>query len=119
MKVSAGLFVDDNVPAAQRRRGIVVNARAHLVVIDHRIAIVLVPNLDAELVYAGTAVDLSINGCEHEAIVTGSVNCARTLVLRSSTSHHQPIIDGAVEVQILDLELEFCLTVRNICAPLV
>ena len=69
------LFVYDDAPTGDCGRGIIVNTGAHLIVIDHRIAVVFIPNLDAELVYAA-AVYVAIDGGQDEAIVSHAVDRA-------------------------------------------
>ena len=70
------LFVDDDAPTGDCGRGIIVDAGAHLIVIDHRIAVVLVPNLDAELVYAAASINVAIDGGQDEVIVSHAVDRA-------------------------------------------
>ena len=73
--------MDDDVAAADGRRRIGVIVRTHLVVVDDRIAVVLVPDLDAEEVHVGAGRQLRVDGGEHEAVVAGAVDGAHALVL--------------------------------------
>ena len=70
------LFVYDDAPTGDCGRGIIVNTGAHLIVIDHRIAVVFIPNLDAELVYAAAAINVAIDGGQDEAVVARAVDRA-------------------------------------------
>ena len=74
------------------------------VVVDEGIAIVDIPDLDAEGVAAAAIVDSG----QHETVVAGAVDRAHTLVLGLILAgYHQPIVAGAVEVKAGGLKLEF------------
>src|SRR5206468_2513438 len=99
------LFVDHNASAANRCRRITVVGRAHLVVVDDP-ACGFVPDFDSELVHATAAVDLPVNGRQHEAVVAASIDCPGAFVLSLCPGNHQPLIVRAVKVQVPGLEVE-------------
>jgi len=100
------LLVNLDVAAADLGAGIPVVGLAHLVVIDDRIAVVLVPDLDAEQVHVRAGGQLRVGGGQHEAIVAAAVDRAHALVLGPGPGDDQPVVARGVEVQVSGLELE-------------
>ena len=71
------------------------------------------PDLDTE------GVGIVIIGRDHELVAALSIDRAFTLELGLVTSHHQPFVAAAVEVQVTRLELELGVAVGHIGALLV
>ena len=93
-------------------------SRIQLIVVDNAAA-VKIPNLDAEFVYTAAAVDIAIDSSQHKAVVAAAIDGAGSFVLGSSASYHQPVIAGAMEIQIGYFELKLGLTVGYACAGLI
>ena len=102
LRVGRALLVDDNTPARDlhRVRCVDVVGRAHPVVVDGRIAPVLVPDLDPELVDSATAVDVSVVRRQQEPVVSGPIDRARASVLSLVARDDEPLVDLAVEVEV-------------------
>lgn len=111
------LGVDDDASAAQlsARRSLIPGP--HLVVVDD-LARRLVPDLDAELIGATTA-HLTVDGGQHDAVAALSIDGAFTLVLGPGPGNSQPLVAGAVELQVAGLVLELRLSRRGLGALLV
>jgi len=60
-----------------------------------------------------------VNRTEHKSIAPFTIDCPDALVHSLWPSDDQPLIGVRLEVQIGNLELEFCVTDWDICAFLV
>ena len=85
---------------------------AQHVIVNHA-ACDFVPNLDSEFIQC------AIRGCQHKAVIACAVYRTRAFVLRLASGNHQPIIRGALEVQVGYLELEFRIPSWNVCTFLI
>src|SRR5436309_811942 len=100
------LRMDYDAAAADRCGEISAVQGVELIVIDNGAVIGLVPNLDAELVRAAAPSNSTVDGGEDEAVAAGIVHGAGAFVLRARAGNHQPLVAGAVEVEVGDLELK-------------
>ena len=116
---SMSFLMNDDAAAAEGGCRIRAVRCAELVVINDGIVVGLVPNFDAELVHATAAIDLAVDGREHEAVVASVVHGPGPFVLAFGSRDHQPFVAGAVEVKAGDLEFEFGLAIRDCHAFLV
>src|SRR5438876_4385366 len=98
--------MDDNAAAAQCRRRISPVGGAHLVVVDDAVALVGVPDLDAEAVGAAAAVRLAVPRGQLEAVAADPVDGAGAAEAGLGAGHDQPFITRALEVEVAHLELE-------------
>ena len=62
--------------------------------------------------------ELAVRSGQQEAVVARAVDRAGALVLGPRAGDHQPLVGGAVEVQVAGLELELGLAVRDVRALL-
>ena len=97
--------MNHNTPARDSSCGVgIVATRAELVIVNHRAigAIsVLHPDLDTEFIDSASSINVTVPGGEHEVVRTGdSLNGALALVLGFRPSYYEPLIEGAVEVQV-------------------
>jgi hypothetical protein len=99
------LLVNDDGPTTNGRRRLGGVVGAHLVVVDH-LARGPVPDLDAEPVGTPAAVHLPIGGRQQEAVIPGPVDRAPTFELGPGPGDHEPVVAGAVKVQVAGFELE-------------
>ncbi len=97
--------MDDNRSATENCSWVSSLGIIHLVVVYDR-ARGLIPYLNPKLINAASAIDLSIYGTEHEAIVALTIDRAIALERGSGTRNYQPLVAGAVEVHGAGLELE-------------
>src|SRR5689334_13167122 len=113
------LRLDVDAASTENRSGRRVVCSEHLVVVDDRIAIVLIPNLDAELVRPTSAVELAVDGGEHKPVIARAVDRAGALELSLRTRDDEPFVDFAVEVDVARLELELGVSIGRALALLV
>src|SRR5262249_892485 len=118
LRTAAGTL-DGDTTAAEHSGRIGIVGGAQLVVIDDGIALVLVPNLDAELVPAAAPGQLAIDGRELKAVVTGAVDAAQAFELGLGAADHEPIIARALEVETGLMEQELSMPRRHGGAVLV
>src|ERR1041385_368799 len=88
----------NNAATRQRRGRTRTICGVHLIIVND-LTSGLVPNLHAKLVYAATAASFSIDGCQHESVVSNPVNSTESFVLSFCAGDHQPLICRAVEIQ--------------------
>ncbi len=98
--------MNDNTSPADRRSRLGIIRITHLVVVNHHITIVLVPNLDAEQIHISTGGERLIRGSQHKAIVARPVDGTATLKLGFVSGHHQPFVTVRLKIQISRFEAE-------------
>src|SRR4029453_14920338 len=76
LQLTAGSFMNHDAPSGKSCDRIVIDAGAHLIVINNHVAVVLVPDLYPEFVHATSAVYLTIGGCQDEPIIAHAINRA-------------------------------------------
>ena len=103
------LLVNGNAPALDRGGWFGRVGGAELIIIDLCVA-GRVPNLDPEFVRATTAVRLTVDGSEDEIVFSSAVEGAAALILGFGSGDDQPLVAGAVEIQIGDTKTELGLT---------
>jgi len=96
--------VNDDVAASDRLIGAVV---------IHREARALVPNLDSERVGGGPALAGTVFARQEESVVPAVVDRAGSLELRLRSCDDQPLIGGAVEVEVAGAECKLRLAGRD------
>ena len=74
-------------------------AGAHLIVRKNGVAVVLVPDFEAEPVHATAVADLTVGRREHETVVAGPIDYARAFVPRFGPGDDEPIIVWLVEIR--------------------
>jgi len=112
--------VDDDTAFGNGHGWIGIVCGADLVVIHDTIAVVHVPDLEAELVKAATAINLTVNGRQHEAQVVRAVSDgALAFVLRRGTRDDQPLLTGRMEVEFACFELELGDSIGHVRALLI
>ena len=100
--------MDDDTAFAKRHGWACVDWCAYLVVVDYGIAIVHIPDAQAEFVDAATASNLPIDHSDWEAVLmSASFNTARTLELGFGCSEGQPLGVGGMEMESACFQLEF------------
>src|SRR6476620_11055715 len=99
-------LVDHDAAAAERRRRVVPDRRADLVVVDHDVAPREVRDRDAEAVRATAALLLAVPRSELEAVVADAVDRAGALEPGLRSGDHQPLVGVALEVQVCHAEVE-------------
>src|SRR4051812_22171605 len=91
-------LMDDNTAAANRLRiPDAVVPRSHFVVIDDHPAISRVGNLDPE------SIRIPVRRCQHEVEISHPVDRAGTFVLRLRAGNYEPVVTGAVEIEVAHL----------------
>src|SRR2546423_6928917 len=110
--------MDDNAAATQGLRvgAIKVVGTANDVVVNDTAR---PRNLDAKLIDSTSAIGIAIRCGEPEVVAACSVDCARAFVLRLRAGDDEPLVIGAMEVQVTSLELEFRLPRGNSCSVLI
>ena len=98
--------MDDDATTADRSCRIGVISGSHIVIVDGRIAVVLVPDLYPEQVNIGARCQLVIDRGQHEPVGAFTVDSTGVLVLCFVMGNHQPVMAALVEVEVGDLELE-------------
>src|SRR6266496_5750047 len=93
------LLVDHDTAATDSLRVTSGNGiiSAHLVVVDHNAA--QVGNLDSKTVWG------AVQGGYQEVVGSGPIDRTSALVLCQRSGNHQPLIVGAVEIKVRDLEI--------------
>ena len=100
--------MDDDTAFAKRHGWAGINWRAYLVVVDDGIAIVHIPDTQAEFVDAATASNLSIDHSDWEAVVMSTLfDSACTLELGIGSVESQPISVVRMEMEFACFQLEF------------
>src|SRR5207249_2159778 len=99
-------FVDDNAAAAHSRRRVRPVGGAHHVVVDDAVALVGVPDLDAEPIRPAAAGRLAVPRGQFEAVTAGAVDRARAAEPGFRAGHDQPFVTRALEVEAAHLELD-------------
>ena len=90
--VFAGM--DNNRPAADgSRRGCAVIC-TDVIVIDHGIQVVLIPNLDTEHINVRAGSKIGVDSAEHKTIVAHAIDSACALEDALGTCDHEPFVIG-------------------------
>jgi len=100
-------------------RWICVIVCTNLVVVDDHITVILVPDLDPELVTTTATSNVTVNGGQEKPIVPSTVDRAGALKLSTCARDHQPLVAGAVEVQLSNSKSELRLTRWGVCPLLI